>query len=126
MYYYIYYLLSKFAKRFNNRDGDFAFTAILYFIILFGLNVNAILVIICDKVYFKSHLGLMIFIAVAVPCLIHYFGLLRNKKYMEVIKMYDEIFENNKNWAKIIVFFIYLITTFVLSIYVANYIKSSL
>ena len=120
MYYYIYYLLSIFAKKFNNRDGDYAFTAIFYYAILIGLNISTILIIISGEMQVKLQVNLQIFISIIIPSVIHYLGLVRNKKYIDVIKIYDETFENTlKSKNKTILFLIYLIGTFFFVIYVA-------
>ena len=124
-YYYAYYLLSKFAQRFNNRDGDYAFTTIFYLFLLNGLNVLTLLLLLYDKAYFSSHIIMMVFVSAIVPATIHYFGLVRNKKYLEIIEEYDEKLRGRSlNKAAIVILLIYILLTFVSVIYIANIIRS--
>lgn len=125
MYYYTYYLLSIFAKRFNNRDGDYAFTAIFYFFLLVGLNVLSILLIICGKTYLKSHILFITFTSIIIPSVIHYIGLVRNKKYEKIIQIYDEKYLDRKlsRWSLALIV-LYVLATLSIVIYVATLIRA--
>jgi glucan phosphoethanolaminetransferase (alkaline phosphatase superfamily) len=125
MIYYAYYLLSRFAKKFNNRDGDYAFTTIFYLFLLLEANVMTVLLLLFDKAFFSVHIGLIVAISAIIPATGLYFGLVRNKKYLEVIKEYDEKYSNtpiNNRAVALLVF--YILVTFTLIIYMANVVRA--
>ena len=124
MYYYGYYLLSQFSKRFNNNDGDFAFTAVIYYTLLFTLNILTSIFLFCTKDCLKSHSNMVILVSIAIPVVIHYFFLVRKKKYIEVIKEYNKVYKN-KNIIITYLFCIYVFLTFACVIYVAHLLRGS-
>lgn len=125
MYYYSYYLLARFARAYVNRDGDYAFTAIILYGIPVVFNVITILPLIFGKPFFVKHLWLMLFVTCAIPFLLHYLLLFRGKKYLAVISRYDLIHVNQSiRTKKAFVFYAYLLFTFIVSFYLIQRIRS--
>ena len=125
MYYYSYCLLARFARAYANKDGDYAFTAILLYCIPVIFNVITILPLILGRAFFVEHLWLMILITCAIPSLLHYLFLFRGRKYLAVINLYDLIHANKSvHTKKAFVFYTYLLVTFIVSFYLIQLIRS--
>ena len=125
MYYYLYYIISQFTKRHNNRNDDYAFMSILYLILLMGFNVMSIILIFKDKIYFRSHTSLIVIISVIIPTIINYLALIKGKKYLEIIKRYDDKhIETSLNIFAIRLVILYVLITFTLVIYLALIVRA--
>lgn len=125
MYNHLYYVLSRFAKKYNNRNGDFAVTAIFYLSFLIGLNVMTLLSLLYDKAAFRTHTGLMVFVSVMIPLIVNYFGLIREKKYLEIIQQYDERYGDSKlSSSAILIVLVYSLATITLAIYLATVVRA--
>jgi hypothetical protein len=86
MYQYIFYLISRFAKKYNK--DDFAFTAILYLILLMSFNVISIILLVKDKGYFQSHTAMIVFVSVTIPAIINYLNTpLQNGWFFYALKL---------------------------------------
>ena len=120
-------MLARFSEKYNNRDGDYAFTGVLFIWLLTSLNLVSILLLFFDTYYFKSHIGLAIVVSAGIPAAIHYLALVREKKYLGVIEKYDKIYKGvplNKFHIGIMV--AYVIATLTMVIYIANVVRAEM
>lgn len=125
MYNHLYYIISRFAKRYNNRNGDFAVTAIFYLTFLMGLNVMTVLSLLYDKAAFRSHTTLMVFVSIVIPLIVNYFGLIREKRYLEIVQQYDEKYGDSElSRSAIILTSVYVLATITLAIYLATIVRA--
>ncbi len=124
MYYYVYYLFSLFARKYSNRDGDYAFTAIIFYFLFLMLNSLSILLLVADREYFKTHALMLVVITALIPSAIHYFALISNKKYLDVLKEYDEKYEGKPvSKSSILFLLLYVFLTIAVVIYVAQMVR---
>lgn len=121
MYYYIYYILALFAKKYNNRSNDFAFTAILYYFLLGALGIVFVSYFILGKNLFNEKSQLVIFISCVIPAAIHYFALIQNKRYLDIIKKYDSVFVfNTKAKLVSVLLVLYLLVAITSAFYIGS------
>lgn len=126
MYYYIYYILSVFARKYNNRSNDFAFTAIIYYFILIGLGVVFSFYYLLGKESFKERSQMVILLSCLIPATIHYFALLRNKKYIDVVEEYDSKFVFDTKGKLVAIFLVlYLIVMLASAFYLGSLARAS-
>ncbi len=127
MYYYGYYLLAKFSEKYNNRDGDYAFTGVLLIWLFTSLNLVSILLFFSDVYYFRSHIGLAIGVSAGIPAVIHFLALVHEKKYLGVIEKYDKIYKGVPlNKFHIGIMIVYIIATLLIVIYTANVVRAEI
>jgi len=115
---YIYYLLSRFTFRFNNRDGDYAFTALFYILLFSCLNIMTLCIFFVKKAYFVTNIKLIIFICLLLPVSFLYFKFLHNNKYIRIIEEYNEKMKDKPiPKISIVLILVYVLLTFFSIIY---------
>ncbi len=120
VYYYAFYILTKFFTRINKNDKDPAFTSLMILSTPTFLNLLSIIIAFngISNHESQSRVSIISFFTVLPIVGINYLILIFNKKREKIISFFDEQ-DKNPNYLKVAIISFYFILSFTLCIHLA-------
>ncbi len=126
LYYYVFYLFAKLAKKINKNE-DYALYGLMWLSTLIFCNTFPIISFIIGKTAISSSPKLIGASSIILVGIINYFVLFKDKKHEKIIAFYDAKYLNRKlNRWSLVLLTIYVVATLIIAFYLAILVRKQI
>ena len=124
VYYYIFYVFAKLARRINKKE-DYSMYALMWLSALIFFNIFPIISLIIGRHIIHTAPKLIGAGSIILVGIINYFILVKDKKNVKIIQFYDDKYKNKKlNRLSLILIVLYVLITLSIAFYLATVIRN--